>query len=228
MKKIAIVFLFTLSAASFGQVKEMSKCSKDSTCFKDVKITTTIGINAQVMDFKINDLIDRQGLPTIETVMPEFTLGINFYGKKVSVDTELGILYANPDRNGNETKYISYAARLRAHYNLVNQTKFAFTTGLNFAFSGNEMDIYSKSNIIDLNDLNPSFNTGHVSLKNNMFYAGPSIAAYLFKSSKFPVRLNAGYEFALSRGRWNSDFGSVINTVNERGNNRFVFGITLL
>lgn len=228
MKKFAALFLFSISLASFGQMKEKMKCSKDSTCFKDVKVNTTIGIGAQVMDFKINNLLDSQGLASIETVLPELNLGINYFGKKISVDTELGLLYANPERNGNETKYISYVARLKAHYNVVNKTKFAFTAGLNLAFSGNKLDVYSQNNIIDLNNLNPNFNVGHVSLKNNMFYAGPSIAAYLFKSSKFPIRLNAGYEFGLSSGKWDSDFGSVINTVSERGNDRFVFGITLL
>ncbi|MBL7885914.1 MAG: hypothetical protein JNJ52_04145 [Flavobacterium sp.] len=228
MKKFAALFLFSISVASFGQMKEKKQCSKDSTCCKDVKVNTTIGLGAQIMDFKINNLLESQGLAPLETTMPEFSLGINYFGKKVSVDTELGLLYAKPERNGNETKYISYVARLKAHYNLVNKTKFAFTGGLNLAFSGNQLDVYSQNNIIDLNNLNPNLNTGHISLKNNVFYAGPSVAAYLFKSSKFPVRLNAGYEFALSRGRWDSDFGSVINTVSERGNNRFLFGITLL
>lgn len=228
MKKWTNLFLFSLSLASFGQMKEMTKCAKDSTCCKDLKVNTTIGIGAQVLDFKMNDLLDSQGLASVETVLPEFSLGINYFGKKVSVDTELGFLYAKPNRNGNETRYLSYVARGRVHYNVVNQTKFAFTAGLNLAFSGNQLDVYSQNNTIDLNNLNPNLNGGHVSLKNNMFYAGPSVAAYFFKSSKFPVRLNAGYEFGLSRGGWESDFGSVINSVNERGNNRFVFGITLL
>ena len=229
MKKIALLLLFSISLASFGQMKEkMSKFSKDSTYFKDVKVNTTIGIGAQVMDYRINDVLESQGLASLKTTLPELTIGINYFGKKVSVDTELGISYARPERNGNESQYVSYVARGRVHYNVVNKTKFAFTAGLNLAFTGSRLDVYSQNNVIDLNDLNPNTNSGHVSLKNKMFYAGPSIATYFFKSSKHQVRLNAGYEFGLSRGRWGTDYGTVVNSVNERGNDRFVFGITLL
>lgn len=228
MKKFAALFLFSISLASFGQMKERMKCSKDSTCFKGIKVNTTIGIGAQVMDFRINSLLESQGLASLETTMPEINLGINYFGKKFSVDTELGMMYARPERNGNESQYISYVARGRVHYNVVNKTNFAFTAGLNMAFTGSKLDIYSQNNVIDLNDLNPINNSGHISLKNKMFYAGPSVAAYLFKNYKHQVRLNAGYEFGLSRGRWNTDYGTVINSVNERGNDRFVFGITLL
>jgi hypothetical protein len=51
---------------------------------------------------------------------------------------------------------------------------------------------------------------------------------YLFKKSSLQMRVNLGYEFALTRGRYRSEFGSILNNVNESGNNRFVFGITLL
>jgi hypothetical protein len=51
---------------------------------------------------------------------------------------------------------------------------------------------------------------------------------YLFKKSSFQVKVNAGYELALTRGRYDSEFGSILNNVGESGNNRFVFGITLL
>lgn len=228
MKKWTTLFLFTLSLVCYSQTKEVNKSSKDSTCFKDFKVNTTIGFGTQILDLKINDLLQSQGLATMETVLPEFSIGINYFGKKVSVDTELGILYDNPDRNGNENKYVSYAVRGRVHYNLINKFKFAFTTGLNLTFSGNQLDIYSQNNTIDLNTLNPIYNAGHVSLKNHLFYVGPSVAVYLFKSSSFPIRVNAGYELALSRGRWNSDFANVVNSVNERGNNRFLFGLTFL
>jgi hypothetical protein len=93
---------------------------------------------------------------------------------------------------------------------------------------GSQYDIYSKNNTIDLNDLDPNSNSGHVSFNNQMLYFGPSVSMYLFKKSDFEVKVNAGYEFALTRGRYDSEFGSVLNNIGESGNNRFVFGITLL
>jgi hypothetical protein len=111
---------------------------------------------------------------------------------------------------------------------VVNKENFALTTGLSLAYLGSQYDIYSKNNTIDLNDLEPNNNSGHVNFTNQMLYFGPSVSMYLFKKSSFQVKLNAGYELGLTRGRYQSEFGSILNNVNESGNNRFVFGITLL
>jgi len=51
---------------------------------------------------------------------------------------------------------------------------------------------------------------------------------YFFKNKSTPIRLNVGYEFAFSKGNWKSDYGSVLNSVNEKGNNRLVFGLTIM
>lgn len=230
MKKIATLFLLGISLVSFSQEKEKEKpkCFKDSLQCSKIDAKMYIGLGGQVQDLNIDKLLRVQGLAEVGSILPELTAGLNVFGEKFSGDVELGFTFAKPDKNGNETQYISYSARGRLHYNVVNKKSFAFTAGLNLAFTNSQLDIFSSSNVIDLNDLNPSNNSGHVSIKNKMFYVGPSAAVYLFKGYKFPFRLNAGYEFGLSRGRWNTDYGSVINSVNERNNNRFVFGITFL
>jgi len=228
MKKITTLFLLGISLLSFSQEKEKTKFVKDSLQCKKVNSNMYIGLGGQIQDLNIDTLLRSQGLAEIGSFLPELTAGINVFGEKFSADAELGVTYAKPEKNGNETQYISYSARGRVHYNVVNKKSFAFTTGLNLAFTNSQLDIYSSSNVIDLNDLNPASNSGHVSIKNKMFYVGPSASVYLFKGYKFPIRLNAGYEFGLSRGQWDTDYGSVINSVNERNNNRFVFGISLL
>jgi len=125
-------------------------------------------------------------------------------------------------------KYQGFSGKIRTHYNLVNKEKIAFTSGLSLAYQVNEYDIYSKDNSIDLNNLEPNNNSGHVNINNSMLYFGPSASLYLFKNSNWKVKLDLGYEFALTRGRYDSEFGSVLNNIGESGNNRFVFGITFM
>ena len=104
----------------------------------------------------------------------------------------------------------------------------AFTGGLNISSTASQVDVYNKNNVVDLNDLEVLNNSSHVSLKNQVFFVGPSVSLYLFKGQKTKIRVNLGYEFAFTNGKWKSDFATVENTVNEKGNNKFVFGILLL
>jgi hypothetical protein len=111
---------------------------------------------------------------------------------------------------------------------LINKEKVAFTTGLNLSNTTGELVVFTKNNLIDLNDLTPANNVGNLSLRNNLFFVGPSASLYLFNNKSTKLRLNVGYEFAFTNGKWKSDYADVDNTVKEQGNNRFVFGITLL
>ena len=221
MKKISTLFLLTISAISFGQVK-------DSVASKKVCTNLYVGIGAQVHDdLNINKNLRLKNLPEVQNVISEFVVGMNIFGEKFSGAGEFGLMYSNPEKDGKENKYYGFNSRLKFHYNLINKEKIAFTSGINVASTSSSLDVYSSSNTIDLNDLEPNNNSGHLNLKNQMYYAGPSLSVYLFRKS-FPIQINAAYEIGFTRGRWKSDFGSVLNTVNESGKNRFVFGITLL
>lgn len=223
MKKVLISLLLLTSFAVYCQEK-----ITDSTKTKKVKVGTYIGFNGYVNDnMNLNKKLSNVNLPEINQFLPELTLGINIFTKKYSGDVEFGFLFAKQDEGNNEMKYRGFNTRVRAHYNVVNKGDFAFTTGLSIAFLGSEYDIYSKNNSINLNDLEPNNNSGHVNFTNQMLYLGPSVSMYLFRKSGFPIRVNAGYEFALTRGRYRSEFGSILNNIGESGNNRFMFGITL-
>jgi hypothetical protein len=229
MKKIVTLLVLGISFFGFSQEKEVKKCAKDSTCCKsNVKVHTYIGIGAQIHDdYKLNSNFRSQNLPEIKTTMPEFVVGLNFFDKKFSADLELGLLYSKSSKDGNENKYYGVTGRFKYHYNIINKEKVAFTGGLSLSGTSATFDVYSQSNIIDFNDLTPNNNGGHINLKNSMYYVGPSVSLYLFRKS-FPIKVNAAYELAFTRGRWKSDFGAIANGVNESGNNRFVVGVTLL
>ncbi|WP_333694214.1 hypothetical protein [Flavobacterium sp.] len=222
MKKIVLA----LVVLSFIKVSAQEETQpKDTVCSSKVVVNMRLGFSVLANNsFNLNQKLKSQNLTELNETLPAFMLGFEFFGEKMSGDLEFGFIYANPDKNSVEVLQRGFDTRARVHYNVVNQEKFAFTTGLSLAFTGNDIDIYSKSNTIDLNNLNPETNSGHISIRNQMFYAGPSVSVYLFRKS-FPIRLNAGYEFALTRGRYKSDFGSVINNINENGNNRLVFGL---
>ena len=220
MKKTSTLLLVLFTVYSFGQVK-------DSTSTEKVSVEFYLGFGVQIQDdLNINKKLRESNLPEVQNTIPEFNVGIDFMGKKYSGVAEFGFLYSETDKNDYTNKSTGFTGRLKLHYNLVNKNKIAFTTGLNIASTNNVLDIYSKSNTIDLNNLNPN-NNSHLNIKNQMFYVGPSISLYLFRKS-FPIKINAGYEIAFTRGKWKSDFGSVINTVKEINNNRFIFGVTLL
>ncbi|MGF1554970.1 hypothetical protein [Paucihalobacter sp.] len=89
------------------------------------------------------------------------------------------------------------------------------------------MNLFSRNNEIDLSDLNPETQSNHISLRNHMFFAGPSVGIQFKSNEKVFVRLNVAYEFALTNGKWKSDFATVRNTIKEQGVNRFMVGVIL-
>lgn len=221
MKKIIFVLLLTYGFQSFAQ--------SDNDSNEKVDVDFYFGIGAQVQSkYDLNDKLKAANLPELNQTMPELQVGMNVFGEKLSGDAEFGFLFSKNDKGNSENQNIGFTSRLRVHYNFINAEKVAFTGGLNFAATGSEIDIYNKNNVIDLNDLEPLNNSGHVSLRNQVFFVGPSVSLYLFKNKSTKIRANLGYEFAFTNGKYKSDFASVENTVKENGNNRFVFGISFL
>ncbi|MDI9256420.1 hypothetical protein [Flavobacterium sedimenticola] len=224
MKNTILSLLLLSFFIGFSQEK-----TTDSTQTKKIKLDGYFGFTGNINDnFNLNKKLRNANLPELDSFIPELTFGLNYFAPHYSGDIEFGVLFAKPEENNNEMKYRGFNTRLRVHYNVVNQEKFAFTTGLSLAYIGSQYDIYSKDNTIDLNDLDPDNNSGHVNFTNQMLYVGPSVSLYLFKKSNLQVKVNAGYEFAITRGRYDSEYGSVLNNIGESGNNRFVFGVTLL
>ena len=205
----------------------IAQSSNDSLKNK-VNVDLYLGIGATVQSkFSLNDKLKAAGLAELNETNPEFLIGINVFGKKFSGDAEFGFLYSKNDKGNSENQNIGVSSRLRFHYNLINKEKMAFTGGLNVSATSSEVDVYTKNNSIDLDGLG-ALNSNHISLKNQMFYVGPSVSLYLLKHKTTNIRVNFGYEFAFTNGKWKSDFATVNNTVKENGNNRFVFGVTLL
>jgi hypothetical protein len=193
---------------------------------KDFNASIYYGVNVSFNDnFNLNKKLSNSNLPELKTSISEFAFGINFFGKKYSGDLEFGFSYDNSDKGENETRQAGINTRLRVHYNLVDREKFAFTTGLSMAYVGTEYDIFNKNNTIDLNNLEPNNSSGHVNFNNSMLYFGPSTSFYFFRKSNWQVRLNLGYEFALTQGRYRSEYGSILNNIGEAGKNRFLVGI---
>ena len=217
-------YLISLLTISFGIVNAQTK-EKDTTSSK-VQGGIYFGIGAQVQNnLNINQKLLNSGLPTIPNTLPEFAVGLEVFGEKYSGFIEFSSLYSERNAGVNSTRFVTGTARGNFSYNLVNKKKIAFATGLNLSYSVNQFDIFNPNTVVDLNNLIPSANSGHISLNNRMLYLGPSAYVILFKHSNWDIRLNVAYEFALTRGCWRSDFANVTNTVHESGKNRFVFGI---
>jgi|AntRauMFilla1563_2_1112583.scaffolds.fasta_scaffold03663_5 hypothetical protein len=221
MKKVLTVFFLASSSLLLAQSPEDSSKSRVKTDFY-------IGFGATVQSqFNLNTNLKNGTLPELKETMPELIFGLNFFGEKFSGDAEFGFGSTQNDNANVKNRNVALNSRLRFHYNFVSQEKIALTGGLNVAVNNNQVDVYAKNNIIDLNNFSPS-NISHVSLRNQMYFAGPSFSLYFLKHKKNQIRINLGYELAFTNGKWKSDFTEVQNTVKENGNNRFVFGISLL
>jgi len=220
MRKI-IVFLF------LGTTTLLVAQSSDESAEKKVQPEVYLGLGASLQNkFTLNDNLKAGGVAELNEVMPELLIGLNVFGKQFSGDAEFGFSMSKNNFANTEIRNIGFTSRIRFHYNVINKEKVAFTSGLNISATTSEVDLFARNNAIDLNNLG-ALDSNHISLQNQLFYVGPSVSLYLLKHKSTAIRVNLGYEFAFTNGKWKSDFADINNGVKENGNNRFVFGILI-
>ncbi|WP_146739553.1 hypothetical protein [Flavobacterium aciduliphilum] len=219
MKKFMLFSLLAISSYSFAQESDTKK--------QDMNVSYYFGVGANVNSrYAIDDKLAASGMPETVKTTPEFIFGIDYMGKKGSLDTEFASQFFKKSNEFSTSSGSSFAIKLRGHYNFVNSAKFLFSGGLNLAYTTNDFNLYASNNQVDLNALGTS-NASYIRLRNGMFYTGPSIAFGLKKNDKVSLRLNIGYEFALITGKWKSDYAAVSNSFTENGHNRFVMGLVV-
>ncbi|AXG73468.1 hypothetical protein DVK85_04170 [Flavobacterium arcticum] len=193
------------------------------------KTSFYVGFGAAVFeDHKISDNLAAAGMPGIDEVLPEMTFGFNVMGEDYLVDIEFNTNYLDKKTSTDRIRAVAAGIKMRGHYIPVNTGNFYLSAGADLSYIGSNYDLFTRGNVIDLNDLNPGTHTGHISLYNNQFYAGPSLAFGAFQKSSFPLRLNVGYEWALISGKWKSEYANVNNTFRESGQGRFYAKLTFL
>ena len=224
MKKILLAAICIIGFQS--SIAQEGTSSEDFT--KPAKQNFYVALGAAFNgDYRINDKLRASGMPHLSESMPEFTIGYNVIGESYLIDLEFNGAYQNIKQGDDRTSTVVGGVKLRGHYVPVNKESFFLSAGADVSYLTNTIDLYNKYNSIDLNNLDPLNNSGHINLYSQLLYAGPSVSVGLFQNKSFPIRLNAGYEWALTNGYWKSDFADVYNSVKESGHNRFYAKVTL-
>jgi hypothetical protein len=234
MKKIVLAVICAIGFQSSSIAQETVEMTSSGTatdttaCSSKVKGGLYASFGAAFLgDYKISDKLRMAGAPVMAETIPEFAIGINVSGQQFSVDLEATAGYSDEKNNDTRVRTAVAGFKLRGHYVPYRTQSFFFSGGADLSFIGTQADIFSRSNEIDLNNLDPDTHTGHISLRNGLLYAGPSVAVGLFQNKSFPIRLNLGYEWGLTNGKWESDFADVRNTVKESGHGRAYARITI-
>lgn len=226
MKKIVFLAAGLLGLQfSYAQDDTVIQSNNDPD---DTKISFYFGGGVAVLgDYNINKNLQVAGMPEIQGTMPELTIGYTISAPKVAIDFELNANYMDDRDNTSRLRILGSGVKLRGHYVPYKTDAFFVSGGLDLSYVVTQFDLNDRSNVIDLNDLDPATQTGHISLNNALLYAGPSVAVGLFQNKSFPVRINVGYDFALTNGKWKSEFANVVNQVGESGHSRFYAKINL-
>ncbi|RYD94003.1 MAG: hypothetical protein EOP54_18285 [Sphingobacteriales bacterium] len=180
-----------------------------------------LSAGASFTDFKFNDKLKASGLPEINTVAPMIGIGFNATAKEFLVDFEWNTSYFSDKKTpAQQVRTLTTGFDFRLHYLPWNTGNTFFSAGVDLSYYYTQNDIFTRGNVIDLNDLDPATHTGHISLYSNTFYAGPSVSLGLFQKSEWPVRITTGYGYGLLGGKWKSEVAAVNNSVRESGNSR--------
>ncbi|MDV6169428.1 hypothetical protein R1T16_13415 [Flavobacterium sp. DG1-102-2] len=228
MKKITLTLIALLGMNAVMTAQETTTDSTSVTKTRYVhnskdRFNFYYGFGVNVFgDYKLNDKLKPAQLPTIGTTAPEITVGFNYMPSDSHFyhDLELAVAYMDDKTSANRIKTAVTSFRIRPHYKIIDNTKMFFSAGIDGGIATTILNLYSRGNRIDLNNPNPGTHTGHINMNSTQFILGPSVALALFQDS-FPVRINAGYNIGLSRGRWKSDVAEVDNAVKESGLGNF-------
>ena len=206
--------LFCTISMSFAQAE------KDS-----VRVSNGLYISSGFISqsrWDINQKLITANFPAISNSRSEFTIGYRFIGKKFSSNLETATSYFEAVNSGNETLLRSNTTRLNVSYPIINNPNFTFAVGLNASYAVTRLNLGRENAVIDLNNITATNDMGRLSLRSNVILAGPSTSLLVAKDKWYETEVRIAYEFALTNGRWYSDFVSVQNSITEKGNGRFL------
>jgi hypothetical protein len=219
MRKITLL----LSALFFTVAANAQTQETETTTKKDAVFNWYVGFGAVVNpDYAINDNLREAGIHRIADVMPSLTLGWTATTDKLDVDMEFGAAGIIKDKKGNGYQMAQVPILLRIQYAAIKKEKLALMGGLSCSYVMSNLSIFSNDTNVDMNDLNPMNNSGYIMLRNNSMFLGPSVSLKLFDESKLAMKVNMGYDFAVSNTRWKSDYANIQNPVRENGNRFYV------
>lgn len=219
MKKILLAAACIIGVQS-SSIAQESSTATDTT--KTAKGHFFVGLGVVANDsYRIDSKLAMAGLPSLPDATPEFSFGANATWKKWLFDLEISGSYLQQRTGANKVNAAGASVLGRVHFMPVHTQKLLVSAGVDVNFTGTNIDIFNDNNVIDLNDLNPLNNGGHVSLRNDLLYVGPSASFGFLQNTDWPLRLTTGYQWAITNGKWRSDFADVTNTVKENGHGRF-------
>lgn len=207
--------------AALAQETEVTQITVTETTVKNEKpYGLYVGFGAVFMgDYNLNEKLAQSNMPEIGSVAPEFTFGFTFTepGEKLYMDVEATGAYMDKKSDTDRIKTTTGMAKMRIHYKFFGNNKWFFSAGGDISYNITQVNLYSRTNVIDLNSLNPSAHTGHISMYSQQLTLGPSVALGFCRDMTFPLRLHVGYDIGLTNGKWKSEFANINNTVKENG-----------
>ena len=221
----AVLCLIGVQSSSIAQETEteVKEITVTETVKKESIYDFYVGFGLSVLsDYNLNEKLAQSDMLQIGSVVPEFTFGFNMSeaNENFYMDIEGSAGYMDEKNSTDRIRTVVSSAKLRPQYKLINNDKWFFSAGGDISYTFTYVDLFSRSNTIDLNTLDPSMHTGHISMYSDQLTIGPSVALG-FNNKVFPVRFNFGYDFGVTNGKWKSEFADVSNTVKENGSGRF-------
>lgn len=218
MKKFLLTAVCLASFSAFAQETDSATTESGEPISKGFYVAFGVGT---MNDYEINDKLEASGMPQLPDAMFEAGFGYNVTWEKIMFDFEFNTNYYDKKTSTDRVRGAVAGLTLRPQYIPYKTNGFYIGTGADISYTTNTFDLYRRGTEIDLNNLNPAFHTGHISLGNEQLFVGPSISVAAFQNSSFPLRLNMGYQWAVLSGSWDSEVADVANTVKENGQGRF-------
>jgi hypothetical protein len=222
MKKIFFVFLFLLTTF-YSEAQEDSIKVAQKPASSVVARGYLVGGLSYVPSFNLSTSLSNESLFSLDKMtIRNIGIGLQFEYRRFAIGSQICKIAFKDSENNFNYKLNGQSISINLNYNLLEGKHFGLDFGILGNFSNSNLEIYSKNSSIDLNNLSSSaIQTNSLNLKNDPFSLGTSIGVSMLENKNSQVKITFSYQRVMNRAKWDSEYATVLNAPNERGQNMF-------
>ncbi len=229
---ILVCFLLLFSSKSFAQIQSSDSLSvlKINPLPKTKKEINDFtgrghffGGLSYIPSFNLSSNLTQEGLLNINK-MParQIGAGLLFEFRRFTYNFQVSRLSFEESKNDFNYRLKGQKIDLALSYRVLGTKEFGLDLGIIASQTDASLQIYSSTNSINLNNLQPSaIQSNNLEINYKPLSLGFTAGLSAREDSKLPMELIFSYQRVMNNAKWTSEYGNVINSPSEKGQNMF-------
>ncbi len=204
-----------------SQKTELSLLTK-----KDKKFTArgyVLGGISYIPSFNLSNNLTQEGLLNIDKMpVRNMGAGLLFEYKRFTTGMQISKIFYENSKDDFNYHFTGQKIDYNFAYRVLGKKENGLELGLMASQTNASLQLYSKDNSINLNSLRSSaIQSNNLEIDYEALSLGFTAAWVMKEGYQIPMEITFSYQRVLNTARWTSQYGTVINSPSERGQNMF-------